>query len=127
MNSRRILNFVIVVATAAAAAVVGVVAAAFAIFALLEQWLGAAGAAAVIAGVFAATAAGIAYVVARRAESEPLDDQSMIDRLVEMAKERPLVAAGAAAAIMTVVLKNPKILSVLMGMVLAALAPKPKE
>lgn len=127
MTSRRILNFAIVLATAAAAAVVGVVAAAFALFAFAEQWLGAPGAAAVIAAAFAATAAGIAYAVARRADSEPLDDQSMIDRLVEMAKERPLVAAGAAAAIMTVVLKNPKILSVLMGAVLAALAPKPEK
>lgn len=127
MTPRRILNFALVVATAAAAAVVGVVAAAFAVFALAEQWLGAAGAAAVVAGIFALSAAAIAFAVARRAESEPLDDQSMIDRLVEMAKERPLVAAGAAAAIMTVVLRNPKILSVLMGAVLASLAPKPKD
>jgi hypothetical protein len=125
--SRKILNFAIVVATAAAAAIVGVVAAAFALYALVEQWLGAAGAAAIIALVFALGAAGIAWFVARQSESEPLDDQSMIDRLVAMAKDRPLVAAGAAAAIMTVVLRNPKILSVLMGAVLAALAPKPEK
>lgn len=127
MTPKRILNFALVVAIAAAAAIVGVVAAAFALFALVERWLGAAGAAAVVAGLFALAAAAIAYAVARRTDSEPLDDQSMIDRLVEMAKERPLVATGAAAAIMTVVLKNPKILSVLMGAVLASLAPKPKD
>lgn len=127
MTAKRILNFAIVAATAAAAAVVGVVAAAFAVYALAKIWLGPAGAAAVVAALFALTAAGIAWFVARRAEQEPVDDQTMVDRLVEMAKERPLVAAGAAAAILTVVLRNPKILSVLLSAVLAALAPKPEK
>lgn len=127
MTPKRILNFAIVVATAAAAAVVGVVAAAFAVFAVAEHWLGVAGAAAVVAGLFALTAAVIAYVVARRSDSGPVDDQSIVDRLVEMAKERPLVATGAAAAMLTVVLRNPKILSMLMGAVLASLAPKTEK
>jgi hypothetical protein len=127
VSTRRILNFVIVVATAAAAAVVGVVAAAFALYAVVETWLGPAGAAAVVAALFALTAAAISWFIARGSDSAPIDDQSMVDRLVAMAKDRPLMALGAAGAIVTVVLRNPKILSVLLAAALAAFAPKPEK
>lgn len=128
MNPKRLLNLAIALAAVAAASVVCVVAAAFATYALARIWLGPAGGAAVTAAVFAAVAAAVAMFVVRRVPpADTAEDVPLVERLVQMAKERPLVAAGAAAAILTIVVRNPSILSAILSAVIAGNTARPDE
>lgn len=126
MILQRLFALAAAVAAIAAAVVVCVVAAAFALYALARLWLTPAGAGAVVAAAFAAVAAGVAWAAARKLPppEAPADDVSLVTRLVEMAKARPLVAAGAAAAIVTVLVRNPAVLSAIVSAVMAGTAAK---
>ena len=112
---RRILRVVAAIAAISAAAAVVVVAAALALYELLKAYLGEAGAAGTVAGVFALMAVILAWLVSRKAspKSKPHrgDDQSVVDRLIVMAKERPLVALGATAAAVAVLIRNPAVIT----------------
>jgi Na+/melibiose symporter-like transporter len=127
---RRLLRLVAAIAAIAAAAAVVVVAASFALYALVEPYLGQAGAAGVVTGVFAFFALILAWIASRKVAAKPKahhrgDDQSVIDRLMVMAKERPLVALGAAAAAAAVLVRNPAIITAVVSAFVAGNASKP--
>lgn len=100
-------------AAIAAAAVVCVVALAFALYAALRDVIGPAWSSAAVAGAALVIAAILAFVLTRKAHPKPVrgDDQNLTSRLIELARERPLVAAGAMAAAVAVVVRNPRILT----------------
>lgn len=105
-------------AAIAAAAGVAVVAAAFALFALLVPMTGAAGAAAIVAAMAAFVVALAGLVAAARAKENrrrqqdfAAADPGLIAKLFELAKQRPFVAAGAAAAAGIFALRNPALVA----------------
>lgn len=113
-------------AAIATAAAICMVALAFAIYAGLRDLIGPAWAAASVAGIVALIALIIALIISAKARPKPRQDEppSLAAKLVELAKERPLVAAGAmtvaAAAAVVVAIKNPRILT---AIIVGALAP----
>jgi len=133
LNLKRILNLAAALAAVAAAAVVCVVAASFALYALAREYIGAAGAAAVVAGVFALVAAIVALVATGKVApktklSAPPPPASPVDRVVAMAKEHPIVAVGAAAVAVTVMVRNPAMVTALVSAFLAGNStPKPPK
>jgi membrane protease YdiL (CAAX protease family) len=116
-------------AAIAAAAAVCVVALAFALYAVVRDYIGPAGGAAAVAGAAALLALILAYVATRKAKPKPLkaEDQSMTTRLIELARERPLVAAGAAVAAAVVLARNPKILTTVLSAAIAGRAARPTD
>ena len=104
-----------------AAAAVSVVAIAFAIFAGLGPWIGSAGAAAVVAAVMALLVTVFALSVRgripggrpRHRQSADEPDASMVQKMVEMAKERPLIATGIAVGAGIYAIRNPKLIAAL--------------
>jgi ABC-type nickel/cobalt efflux system permease component RcnA len=131
LNLRRILNLAAAFAAVATAAAVCVVAASFALYALARIYLGAAGAAAVVAGVFALIAVVVAWLATRKVapKRKPAapSDQSTIDRLIDMAKERPLIALGATAAAVTILIRNPAVVGAIVSAFVAGGASKPDK
>ena len=133
MNLRRILSLAAALAAVAAAAAVVVVAASFAVYALAAVYLGPAGAAAVVAGVFALAAVIIAWLATRKvtpkikAGAAPAQDATLLDRAFTLAKERPLIALGAAAAGVTVLLRNPAVITAIVSAFVAGTASKPEK
>ena len=121
---RSIFGVAALAARAAAAAII-VFAAAFALYALLRDILtpaGAAGAvclaAAILAGIVCLVAASMARgpkLKPGRVRGEPYRaPPSMIERVVNVAKERPFVAAGAAVAAGLLAIANPAIVTAVM-------------
>ena len=117
MILKKALALIAAVAAMAAAAAVCVVAAAFAFYALLRAYVGPAGAAAVIALVAALAALILAFVSFRKAQPKPdrREDQSLATRLIDLAREKPIIAAGAAAAAGLVILRNPGVLAAIVS------------
>lgn len=101
------------IAATAAAAVVVIIALSFALYAALREAVGPAWAAASVAAAFALVAVVLSFFLTRKARPAPVkgDQQNLTARLVELARERPLVAAGAMAAAVAVVIRNPRILT----------------
>ncbi|MBL8554919.1 MAG: hypothetical protein JNL41_11625, partial [Phenylobacterium sp.] len=105
--------------------------ASYAVYALALTWLTAAGAAAVVAGVFALVAVVVAVVAARpvtppkKPPGPPQDDATLVDRLIVMAKERPIMALGAAAAATFVLVRNPAVVTAVVSAFMAGSASKP--
>lgn len=130
MNPRRILSFAAAVAAVAAAAAVVIVAASFAVYALAREWLGPAGGAAVVAGVFALVAVVVALVALRKApvprKAAPIE-ASPVDRAIQLAKQRPLIALGAAVAAGVVIIRNPSLVTALVSAFVAGNASKPEK
>jgi hypothetical protein len=110
---RRLISMIAAIAAIAAAAVVCVIALSFALYAALRDLIGPAWAAAAVAGAFALLALILAFFLTRKAKPKPVkgDQQNLTGRLIELARERPLVAAGAMAAAVAVVVRNPRILT----------------
>jgi len=110
---RKLLTMMAAVAAIAAAAVVCVIALAFTLYAALRDVIGPAWASAAVAGAALVIALVLAFVLTRKAHPKPArgDDQNLTSRLVDLARERPLVAAGAMAAAVAVVVRNPRILT----------------
>jgi hypothetical protein len=110
-------------AAIAAAAGVAVVAAAFALYTLLAPALGAAGAAATVAACAAVAVLLAGLIVASKAKDRNRDAQQafsaagsgdmggLIAKVMELAKQRPLIAAGAALAAGLFALRNPILLA----------------
>ena len=113
----------------AAAAAVCVVAAAYAVYALAALWLTPAGAAAVVAAVFAVVAVVAAWLATRKvvptASKGAAAPESPVERVISIARERPLVALGVGAVAAFVLARNPAILSAILSGVLAGNAAKP--
>lgn len=126
MILKKALGFVAAVAAMAAAAGVCVVAAAFAIYALLREYLTPAGASAALAVGAAVIAAILAFVTFRKAQPRPLrrDEENLTTRLFDLAREKPLIAAGAAVAAALVLLRNPGVVG---AAVSAAMASRARE
>lgn len=118
----RVVAAIIAVAAMAAAAGVVVVAAAFAIYSLLRDRFGPAGAAAIIAAGFAVALALCALIMfsrfkAPRAPSRsaaPQRPTALTDKLIAMVTERPIVAAAAAAAAGLLAWRNPTLVATLL-------------
>jgi hypothetical protein len=130
--ARRILFAVIALAAAAAAAAVTVVAAAFAGYALLRQVMTPAEAGGLVALIAALACALGAFIAGRQAKvpmftprqgrRAPPPPETLIDRVVETARERPFVAAGAAVAAGLLALANPALVTAVMR---AFVSPRP--
>lgn len=104
-------------AAVAAAAAVGVFAAFFALFAFIEPFVGTAGAAAIISGASALTVAIAGLVAARKAEGDRraaaarTPDASMIEMILGLVRDKPLLSAGAAVAAGVYALRNPQLIA----------------
>jgi hypothetical protein len=122
---KRLQLFILAAAALATAVGIALVAAAFAVYAVMRPVVGEAGAAAVVAAV-AAVVVGVAALLMRmeaggsqhRREPEP----SLADRVFQVARERPLVAGGAALAAGLLALKNPQAAAGLVSAFLAGRA-----
>jgi hypothetical protein len=127
LNLGRILNLAAALAAVAAAAAVVIVAASFAVYAFAREYLTEAGAAAVVAGLFAVVALVVAWVATRKVKPKGKskhDEESMVDRMIDLAKERPLIALGAAAAAVTVLLRNPAVITAVVSAFVAGKSTK---
>jgi Na+/melibiose symporter-like transporter len=129
LSLKRILNLAAALAAVAAAAAVVIVAAAFAVYALARQYLTEAGAAAVVAGVFAVVALIVAWLATRKVvpKGPKADESSIADRLIVLAKERPIIALGAAAAALTVLVRNPAVITAVVSAFMAGSATKSRK
>lgn len=114
-------------AAIAAAAAVSVVSAAFALYALVMPWTGSAGAGAIVAAVAALVVAVAGVMAKNRAEArrhhrgpargaEP--DASMVSKIIDIAKERPMLAAGAALAAGVYAIRHPALIAAVLGAVM---------
>ncbi|MES2034299.1 MAG: hypothetical protein V4466_09005 [Pseudomonadota bacterium] len=128
----RTLMALAAAAAIAAAAAVGVFSAFFALYALIEPQLGSPWAAAIVA-VTAAAVVGLAgLVAARKAEgdrhahglsSSSAPEAGLVDTVMQIIRERPLLSAGAAVAAGLYALRNPS----LAAAVLRAFMDKPSS
>ena len=126
MIIKRIVRTAAGVAAVAAAVAASVVAAGFALYALLEPRIGAPGAAAIAALILALVAAIAGLILTRSprpsrraAEAEP----GLADRVIEIARTKPVLAAAGAIAAGLIAWRNPA----LVGVILAALLKKPDD
>lgn len=125
----RTLMALAAAAAIAAAAAVGVFSAFFALYALIEPNLGAPWAAAIVAVSAAAIVALAGVIAARKAEGDrhkhhtAAPEASLVDTVVGIIRERPLLSAGAAVAAGLYALRNPS----LAAAVLRAFMDKPSS
>jgi uncharacterized membrane protein len=121
---KRVVGLIAALAAIAAAAVVCVVALAFALYAAVRDLIGPAWGAAAVAGVVALMALILAWLLTRKARPKPVkgDSENLTSKLIELARERPLVALAAVGAAAAVVVRNPRILT---AVIAATFAPRP--
>jgi hypothetical protein len=108
----------------AAAVGIVIVAAAFAVFSLLQAYLGPSGAAAIIAAVIAVLLAAAALLVLSRADvaggmrrgAAPAAGVGMQERIIYLIQDRPLLAAGAAVAAGLIAWRNPRLIGSVMSL-----------
>jgi hypothetical protein len=111
----RTLMAVAAAAAIAAAAAAGVFSAFFALFAFVQPWVGTAGAAAIISGCSALVVAVAGFLAARKADGDrrtaaaPVADASLIETIMGVVRDRPLLSAGAAVAAGVYALRNPQL------------------
>jgi hypothetical protein len=128
---RKIIIAVVGAAMLAASAAVMVVAAAMAVYGLLRPYLGGPGAAATIV-----LAAGLLMLVVglllehrllpsghKGGKATPADEQDMLKKLIGMAQDKPVIAAGALIGAIFLAIRNPALTAVV---VKAFLDPKPR-
>jgi hypothetical protein len=121
---RKVVGLIAAIAAVAAAAIVVVVALAFALYAAVRDLIGPAWGAAAVAGTAALAALILAWLLTRKARPKPVkgDPENLTAKLVELARERPLVAVAAVGAAAAVVIRNPRILT---AVITAAFASRP--
>jgi hypothetical protein len=112
---------------------VAVTSAALALFYVLEGPVGSAGAAAIVAGVFALLAAiAIALVATKGGGRQQHEEQhhhgggldfGFVERIIDMAKQKPILSIGAAVAALLIAIRNPA----LVATIVAAFIDKPKS
>lgn len=124
----RTLMALAAAAAIAAAAAVGVFSAFFALYALVEPQLGAPGAAAVVSASAAVLVALAGMIAARKVDSDKrrntaqaTPDATLVDTILSLVRERPLLASGAAVAAGIYALRNPQLIAA----VLRAFMDKP--
>lgn len=130
----KVAGLVAAFAAIGAAAAVCMVAISFAIYAGLRDVIGPAWAAAAVAGIVALLALIIAILATRKAKpSTPVQDAapSPLVRAMQLAQDRPVLAAGAAtvaaAAVAVIAIKNPRILTAIIAGLVGRLAPPPRR
>lgn len=117
----------------AAAAGVVVVALAYALYAIARDYLSPAGAAAVVAAAAAALIVILALMVTRKAAPQSLrraagsEEPTLTTRLIELARERPIVAGAGAVAAALVIARNPRIVTTIMTAAIAGRAARTEE
>ena len=103
----------------------------YAVYALAEAHLGPAGGAAVVAGMFALLAVIIAALATRKAIPKPARagqaSASLADKVIDLAKDKPLIALAAAAAVGVVLFRNPVVVGAIVSAFVNGSAPKPKK
>ncbi|CAN5798027.1 hypothetical protein BH11PSE1_BH11PSE1_04500 [soil metagenome] len=128
MIFKKALLYVSAVSALAAAAVVVVVALAFALYAAVLPLVGPAWAAASVAGAAAALMVLCALVLLIKVNPPKFGKQpqerDVLTRLIDLAKDKPIVAASAIIAGAAVALKNPKIVATLLA---TAMATRPSS
>lgn len=126
----RTLMALAAAAAIAAAAAVGVVALAFALYAAMLPLVGPAWSACIVAAAAALLVALAALLAARKAEGDhrkhaasaaASPDPSLVDTILHLVRERPLIASGAAVAAGIYALRNPQLIAA----VLRAFMDKP--
>jgi hypothetical protein len=109
---RLLMGFVAITAIATSASVV-VVALAFALYALVQPYIGNAGASAVVAGVFALIV-GIGGLAAaprgRRRTAGPASPEGVAGDLMELVRDKPIASAGIALAAGIMAMRNPRVI-----------------
>ncbi len=125
----RTLMALAAAAAIAAAAAVGVIALAFALYAALLPLIGAAWAACAVAGAAALVVGLAALMAARKAEGDrrgaaqaPVDS-GLVDTLLQVVRDRPIMASGVAVAAGIYALRNPQLIAA----VLRAFMDKPSN
>ena len=127
MILERTFLAVVAASAVAAATTVVVVAAAFAVFVLLRDPLGEAGAAATVSAATAlvlAIAAAVAALLAKAYRDRHPPEPTLVERVADLVREKPLVSAGAAVAAGLMALKNPQLVAALAA---SFMAPRPRD
>jgi hypothetical protein len=135
---RRLIAFCVALAAMGAAAGVLVVAAAYALFALVRDYVGPAGAAAIdclCAAVLLAVLGFIAYRQVKapgRPKPKHRDGEAergggLADKLADTLRERPMVAASAAAAAGLLAWRNPVLVSTVLRLLDPGAAAKRRK
>lgn len=126
MILKKALNTLAAAAAIAAAVVVCVIAASFALYAFAKDYVGPAWAAAIVAGVFALVAVVVALIATRKAKLPKADlapeQPDMAARLILLARDRPIVAAGATVGAAILLARNPKIVTTILSAAIAGRA-----
>ena len=126
---RKVVGLVAAVAAIAAAAVVVVVALAFALYAAVRELIGPAWGAAAVAGAAAILALILAWLLTRKARPKRVkgDTENVSSKLLELARERPLVAIAAVGAAAAVVIRNPRVLTAIITATFANRPPPERK
>jgi hypothetical protein len=130
---KRALTLAAAFAAMAAAAGVCVVALAYALYAVAREYLTAAGASAVVAAVAALLIGLLAFLITRKASPKSLrkaagsEEPTMTARLIELARERPIVAGVGAVAAALVLARNPAIVTTIISAAVAGRAARPER
>lgn len=124
MLTKALAGIIALVALATGVAV-AVVALAVALYFALEPPLGTAGAAAIVAIAFIVVILLVAILVAARGQAKrhEEEDHGLIERLLTIAREKPLLAVGAAIAAGILAVRNPGLIAT----VLAAFMQRPNH
>lgn len=124
MILRKVFKTAAAIAAVATAVGASLVAAAFALYALLEGYLGPPGAAAIVALILALIATIVALVMTRRphgVQQRAEEEMDMPERLIQIARTKPILTAAVAAAAGLIAWRNPALL----GGLAAAFMRKP--
>lgn len=131
MILKRVVLFACGVAALAAAAFTCVVALAFALYAGLKGVVGPAWASAGVAGACLLLILSLALgllIASRPPKKKPGEDKDLLGRLVDLAREKPIVAASAILAAGLVAWKNPKVTAAVVAAMTATQGgAKPKK
>jgi hypothetical protein len=127
---RKVIFALVGAAMIAASAAVMVVAGAMALYGLLKPYLGGAGAAATIVLAAALLLLAVGMLLergllkpGRKGRHGPEDEQDLLQKLIGMAQEKPMIAAGALIGAIFLAIRNPALTAVV---VKAFLDPKPR-
>ena len=126
MVFKRLVWMIAALAAIATAASVCVVALAFSLYAAVRSLVGPAWGAAAVAITVAIIAVVQAWTLTRKAKPKPVkgDGENLTARLIELARERPLVAIAAVGAAAAAMIRNPRILTAVIAAVFASRPPR---
>ncbi len=122
MIIRKVLRTTAAAALIGAAVLVSVVSAGFAVYAVLKPLVGVPGAAAIVSAIFSVIALIAGLVLADRAEdgggrhhhhNAPASDASFIERVIELAKDKPILSSAAALGAGLFFMRNPVLFAAL--------------